>query len=199
MHLTIILHKAYSSNIEEWFQDLVSTEGITNPIGNCWQNGVDSKTSPCTRKWKDVTNLVVSLPVIFILKVSEPQNLLSADLGHWKTLVWDFLETLLSSTKQMANEVGLIYNLVSLALLSLEESHFVTHYISKDHSAIFDYDGMQLVLMAKAPGAFATCQHGEVAGMGTWQMVARLSRYKNSISMSSELIKSTTELLWNSS
>ena len=89
---------------------------------------MDSKTSPCTGKWKDITDLLVSLPVIFILEVSEPQNLLSADSGHWTTLVWDFPEKLYLSTKQMANEVRLIYDLVSLALLSPGGSHFGSLY-----------------------------------------------------------------------
>ena len=143
MPLAVILHEAYSGDVEKWFQDLVSTESVTDPIDNCWRNGTDSKTSPCTGKRKDITDLLVSLPVIFILEVSEPQNLLSADSGHWTTPVWDFPETLYPSTKQMANEVGLIYDLVGLALLSPGGSHFVARYVSEDHSAIFDYNGTQ--------------------------------------------------------
>jgi len=143
MPLVVIVHEAYSGNVEEWFQDFISTEGVTHPIDNCWRNDMDSKTSPCTGKRKDITDLVVSLPVIFILEVSEPQNLLAADAGHWKTPAWNFPKTLLPSTKQMADEIGLIYDLVGLALFSPGGSHFVARYISQDHSAIFDYDGMQ--------------------------------------------------------
>lgn len=141
--LAVALHTTYQGSVTEWFHNFISTEDIADPKDNCWRNDSDNKTKSCSGKRKDTTDLVVSLPVIFILEVSEPLNLLDDNSNHLNTPVWDFPATLLPSTQQMADEVGLVFDLVGLALLSHAGSHFVARHISEDHSGIFDYDGMK--------------------------------------------------------
>ncbi|KIK04783.1 hypothetical protein K443DRAFT_4325, partial [Laccaria amethystina LaAM-08-1] len=141
--LAVSLHAVYQGKVTDWFQTYISMEDITNPVDRCWHNYSNSQTNPCSGKRKDTTNLVVSLPVILILEVEAPLPLISGNSNYQGPPVWDFPATLFPSTQEMADDNGLIFDLVGLVLASMSQSHFVACYISQDDSRIFEYDGKQ--------------------------------------------------------
>jgi hypothetical protein len=141
--LAVSLHAVYQGKVTDWFQTYTSMEDVTNPVDRCWRNYSDSQTNPCSGKRKDTTNLVVSLPVILILEVEAPLPLISGDSNYQGPPVWDFPATLFPSTQEMADDNGLIFDIVGLVLASMSQSHFVARYISQDDSRIFEYDGKQ--------------------------------------------------------
>ncbi|KIJ93842.1 hypothetical protein K443DRAFT_111442, partial [Laccaria amethystina LaAM-08-1] len=141
--LAVSLHAAYQGKVTDWFQTYISMEDVTNPVDRCWRNYSDSQTNPCSGKRKDTTNLVVSLPVILILEVEAPLPLISGNSNYQGPPVWDFPATLFPSTQEMADDNGLIFDIVGLVLASMSQSHFVACYISQDDSRIFEYDGKQ--------------------------------------------------------
>jgi hypothetical protein len=130
--LPLSQHKACQGEVAVWFKNLLSIEGETVTGLKCWRQ--QEETSYCAGTRKDIRRLVVSLPVIFML-----------DLGEFNSdpPVWHFPETLTPLTKALAKRDGLQYDLVGFGLYSEQDGHFVARYSTRDHSEIYNYDGMR--------------------------------------------------------
>lgn len=135
-------HEKYGGDINAWFQDFVSLKKPPVSGSKCWRN-LEGKT--CTGERDDTMDLVASLPVFFVIELGEAITMVSK--GKEESVVtgpvptWNFPGTLLPSTTEHADEIGLVFDLLGVVLLSPSESHFITRYTTTNHQNIFDYDG----------------------------------------------------------
>jgi hypothetical protein len=125
--------KQFNGKVSKWFRHKM----LANP---------PSTSHPCWRATEgDVlcdghsraTKVHISLPVMLII---ESGISISADGPSEDDLTrWNYPATLQPDTKEMADEYGVIYDIVGRAFSS--SNHFITRFSSQ--AAIFDYNDMQ--------------------------------------------------------
>jgi len=121
----------YKGDIKAWFTSLMSDKGTKASNLSCWRK--DEEESFCLGDRTDTRGLVISIPVVLLLRVPEDSNQLVANIP----------QTLTPLTKTLANKTGVIYDLVGFGLYSEKACHFTARYMLKNYSDIFSYDGMK--------------------------------------------------------
>ncbi|KAF5310768.1 hypothetical protein D9619_008108 [Psilocybe cf. subviscida] len=112
-------HMQYGGRFEDYARDYFTLE--KEPVvSRCWR--VKSGQPLCTGQRTDVRNLVISIPVMFMIEVGSEEN-------------WDF-------PSRIVPEAGMHYSLVSLALCSNFKGHFRARYLSPDGKQVYEYDDM---------------------------------------------------------
>ena len=123
----------------------------------------------CSGKRQDSLRLVISIPVILILKAPEDSDTNSP--SKFKNLPpWDFPMTLTPSTiaKSEVKQKSIIYDLISLGFFSEASVHFITRYADKESLQIYTYDSM------KNKGNAIAEPHTELATHITGQLQANI-------------------------
>ncbi|KAF5319355.1 hypothetical protein D9619_008890 [Psilocybe cf. subviscida] len=112
-------HMQYGGRFEDYARDYFTLE--KKPVvSRCWR--VKSGQPLCTGQRTNVRNLVISIPVMFMIEVGSEEN-------------WDF-------PSHIVPEAGMHYSLVSLALHSNFKGHFQARYLSPDGKQVYEYDNM---------------------------------------------------------
>jgi hypothetical protein len=127
--------KQCEGKVSKWFRQkmLANPPSTSHP---CWK-AVDGNVL-CDGDSRSV-QIHLSLPVMLVI---ESGSHISADGPSEDDLTqWNYPATLQPDTKTMADEDGVIYDLVGRAFTS--GNHFITRFSAPNSSAIFDYNDME--------------------------------------------------------
>jgi hypothetical protein len=127
--------------LQEYFS---VTKKPVNRAG-CWR--VRDGLSWCPGHREDITDLVISIPVIFaveVLKAEEDEPEKDSD-NKPNTPIWKFPPSITPLSEAAAQDHNIIYDLVGYVVLTSNDTHFTAKYISKSGSnrMVYTYDGMQ--------------------------------------------------------
>ena len=117
-------------NLTAWFANLMSRKGTQVSNLGCWREREGDLLCSGTRT--DTRGLVISIPVVLILRVPEDSN---PPIGK-------FPQTLTPLTKTLGKRSGVIYDLVGFGLYSENAGHFTAQYLM-NRTDVFSYDGMK--------------------------------------------------------
>lgn len=125
-HLKEADHILYKGSISKFFSFFTSILKIPSSEPRCWR--VKEGKLLCTGERRDHINLLIAIPLLFTLEVD----------SH---LDWDIPAVLVPDSADLVTQDGVIYDLVSLALISNDGTHFIARFYQDGR--VYTYDGMK--------------------------------------------------------
>lgn len=116
----------------------INKEAKSKPNG-CWR--VKNGISQCSGPRKDLTDIVISIPVIFTVEISSATSD-NEDGRQWSAFPLTIFPL---SDSDVARKHNIAYDLVGYAILTLNDTHFTCRYISgkEGKKQMYHYDGMK--------------------------------------------------------
>jgi len=129
----------FKGSLKNYFEALISINNDPIPVSSCWR--IKDGIPLCPGKRMDNRYLVVSLPLLYSVEIGDER--ITCQDATKDLQIWDFPPTLMPDTDFSAENYGLIYDLVGLALRNLEGNHFIARYASIDRGTIYTYNDME--------------------------------------------------------
>ena len=136
----------FKGNLQNWFQNTISLpEDYTTYPGvedaRCWRR------HECSGRRKDLRHMVLSLPVVMIIRLNE----------EYGEQAWNFPKSLLPVSLAEAKD-DVVYDLVGLVLFRDSKKslgHFIARLLDVDGRTVFHYDDMRDGTVIEDPNATA--------------------------------------------
>ncbi|KXN89732.1 hypothetical protein AN958_05272 [Leucoagaricus sp. SymC.cos] len=133
-----LAHKIFGGSLANWFEDWISMPDCEAIQTGCWRNR--DGHALCSGIRFDVRNVVLSIPVVLIVEFEQPEVLLDNPVPHIN--YWDIPQTLNPLWYRSGKtDAKIQYDIVGLALMTDNKSHFSCQYQQDGH--IWLYDGLR--------------------------------------------------------
>ncbi|KAF8185384.1 hypothetical protein BJ912DRAFT_852761, partial [Pholiota molesta] len=140
LHLGNNVRRLYSGNVAAYLDEYFSINKSPVDRPGCWR--VKDSICLCPGDRQDITDLVVSIPVLFPIELEK--NLDKKD--DEKTDSWDLPSTIVPLSEEAAQHHNIVYDLVryAMATSTSNNSHFTAKYISGSPGAqkVYAYNDM---------------------------------------------------------